>query len=202
MTIKSKIIYNVKILDKVKDDLYNKERRGDIMSNSSNDRERKIKILQQNLSSIRKIAGWTAEQIGDKIGVTKQTISNLENNKTPMNFTQYIAIRAVLDCEVEEHPENEALAQAIDILLNHADKLDDENYKNVKCSIDTVAAAAVGGITGAALTGVFTGMVLPVAKVAGLTLLGPVGGTLGIGAAVGVASAAWLKKLIGKNDKK
>ncbi len=168
------------------------------MSNSSNDREVKIKILQQNLSSIRKIAGWTAEQLGDKIGVTKQTISNLENNKTPMNFTQYIAIRAVLDCEIEEHPENEALAQAIDILLNHADKLDEENYKNVKSSIDTVAAAAVGGVTGAALTGVFTGMVLPVAKVAGLTLLGPVGGAIGIGAAVGVAGASWLKKLIKK----
>ena len=136
--------------------------------------------------------------MGDKIGVTKQTISNLENNKTPMNFTQYIAIRAVLDCEVEEHPENEALAQAIDILLNHADKLDDENYKNIKNSIDTVAAAAVGGITGAALTGVFKGMVLPVAKVAGLTLLGPVGGAIGIGVAVGVAGASWLKKLLNK----
>ena len=195
---KTKKIYLVKILDKVKLNLYNNGRRGDIMSNSSNDRERKIKILQQNLSSIRKIAGWTAEQLGDKIGVTKQTISNLENSKTPMNFTQYIAIRAVLDCEVEEHPENEALAQAIDILLNHADKLDDENYKNVKNSIDTVAAAAAGGVAGAALTGAFTGMVLPVAKVAGLTLLGPVGGAIGIGTAVGVVGATWLKKLIKK----
>ncbi len=169
------------------------------MSKSFNDRERKIKILQQNLSSIRKIAGWTAEQMGDKIGVTKQTISNLENNKTPMNFTQYIAIRAVLDCEVEEHPENEALAQAIDILLNHADELDDESYEKIKTNIDTVAAAAAGGIAGAALTSVFSGMVLPVAKVAGLTLLGPVGGAIGIGAAVGAAVGSnWLKKLIKK----
>ena len=166
------------------------------MSNSSDNREIKIKILQQNLSAIRKIAGWTAEQMGDKIGVTKQTVSNLENNKTPMNFTQYIAIRAVLDCEVEEHPENEALAQVTDILLNQADKLDAESYKTIKSSIDTVAAAAVGGITGAALTGVFTGMVLPAAKVAGLTLLGPVGGAIGVGATVGVAGAKWLKRLI------
>lgn len=54
------------------------------------------------LSSIRKIAGWTAATLGDKIGVTKQTISNLENQKSPMTFTQYIAIRAVLDAEVEK----------------------------------------------------------------------------------------------------
>ena len=71
-------------------------------------------------------------------------------------------------------------------------------YKKVKSSIDTVAAAAVGGVTGAALTGLFSGMVLPVAKIAGLTLLGPAGGAIGIGAAVGVAGAAWLKKLIKK----
>ena len=36
--------------------------------------------LQTHLLSIRKIAGWTAQELGQKIGVTKQTISNLENN--------------------------------------------------------------------------------------------------------------------------
>ena len=166
------------------------------MPNLSNDRERKIKMLQQNLASIRKIAGWTTKQLGDKIGVTKQTISNLENNKSPMNFTQYIAIRAVLDCEVEENPENETLAKVIEILLDQADELDDENYNKLKNSIDTVAAAAAGGVAGAALTGVFTGMVLPVAKLTGLSLLGPVGGAIGIGATIGAMGAKWLKKLL------
>ena len=56
------------------------------MSNKIREREIQIKKLQQNLSPIRKIAGWTAEVLGDKIGVTKQTISNLENKKTPMNL--------------------------------------------------------------------------------------------------------------------
>ena len=118
-----------------------------------------------------------------------------------MNFTQYIAIRAVLDCEIEEHPENEALAQVIEILLDQADGLDDENYQKIKESIDTIAAAAAGGITGAALMGAFSGIVLPVVKVAGLTLLGPVGGAIGISAAVGAAGATWLKKLIKKRNK-
>lgn len=36
--------------------------------------------LQTHLLSIRKIASWTAQELGQKIGVTKQTISNLENN--------------------------------------------------------------------------------------------------------------------------
>ena len=42
-------------------------------------RQKQINRLQKNLSSIRKIAGWTAEVLGNKIGVTKQTISNLDS---------------------------------------------------------------------------------------------------------------------------
>lgn len=84
-------------------------------------RQKQINRLQKNLSSIRKIAGWTAEVLGNKIGVTKQTISNLENKKTPMNFTQYIAIRSVLDAEIEQNKENKVLPQVIAILLDSGD---------------------------------------------------------------------------------
>ena len=59
-----------------------------------------ITKLQNNLLLIRNAGGWTAEVFGDMIGVTKQTISNLENKKTEMTKTQYIAIRAVLDYEI------------------------------------------------------------------------------------------------------
>ena len=70
------------------------------MTDNLTDRENQIQRLQTNLEAIRKIAGWTAKDLGEKIGVTKQTISNLENSKTKMNFTQYIAIRSVLDADV------------------------------------------------------------------------------------------------------
>ena len=36
-----------------------------------------IRILQNNLKTIRTILNWTLEELADKIGVTKQTISNL-----------------------------------------------------------------------------------------------------------------------------
>ena len=48
--------------------------------------------LQKYLPLIRNAAGWTAEELGNKIGVTKQTISNLENQKTKMSKTQYLEI--------------------------------------------------------------------------------------------------------------
>lgn len=114
-------------------------------------RQKQINRLQENLSSIRKIAGWTAKVLGNRIGVTKQTISNLENKKTPMNFTQYIAIRSVLDAEIEQNKENKVLPKVIEILLDSEDELDDEKYDEVQKSVETVSAVATSGIKGDAL---------------------------------------------------
>ncbi len=162
-------------------------------------REKQIKKLQQNLSAIRKIAGWTAEQLGDKIGVTKQTISNLENGKTPMTFTQYIAIRSILDYEVETNKENTVLPQVITILLDKGDELSEEDYSKVKEAIETVSVSAAGGIAGVTLATIFTSVVgssLSSAALVGLgSLLGPVGLVAGSAAA---GTAYWLKKLIKK----
>ena len=121
-------------------------------------RQKQINRLQKNLSSIRKIAGWTAEVLGNKIGVTKQTISNLENNKTPMNFTQYIAIRSVLDAEIEQNKENKVLPQVIAILLDSGDELDNDEYEEIQKSVETVSAVASGGIKGAALLSALTAL--------------------------------------------
>jgi transcriptional regulator with XRE-family HTH domain len=121
------------------------------MVENAEERTLRIKRLQHNLSTIRKVAGWTTEQMGGKIGVSKQTISNLENGKNPMNFTQYIAIRAILDYEIETNTDNEVLPKVVAILLDS----DDDEYKKNKDSIEIVAASAAGGVAGAALLGVF-----------------------------------------------
>ena len=54
----------------------------------SEEEERTIQFLQDNLSTMRKICGWTMQELGDMAGVTKQTISNLENNRTKMSKLQ------------------------------------------------------------------------------------------------------------------
>ena len=73
--------------------------------------------LQEHLSTIRKVAGWTTERLGEEIGVTRQTISNLERNKTPMTKTQYLALRAVFNHEAMISG-NIALAQVIQSLVD------------------------------------------------------------------------------------
>lgn len=57
--------------------------------------ERTIKFLQDNLATLRKISGWTMQELGDKIGVTKQTISNLEKHKNKMSKLQAIGLAHV-----------------------------------------------------------------------------------------------------------
>lgn len=154
------------------------------MSEKNIERAIQIKKLQQNLSSIRKIAGWTAEMLGDKIGVTKQTISNLENHKTPMNFTQYIAIRSVLDYEIENNKENEVLHKVVMLLLESDDELDEDDYSKVSEVVGTVAATAVGGTPMAKLDEVFEILINS------LPFVVPI-----IGAIIG-SSTSWLKKLL------
>ena len=93
-----------------------------LMSEVADERVLRIKRLQDNLSVVRKIAGWTTEQLGNKIGISKQTISNLENNKNPLTFARYIATRTILDYEIETSTTNGVLPKAVTILLDSADK--------------------------------------------------------------------------------
>jgi len=76
-----------------------------------------IKRMQDNLSVIRKVGGWTTSQFGEEIGVTRQTISNLEKGKSPLTKTQYLAIRAVLIHEIGAN-DNEGLAQVVRTLVD------------------------------------------------------------------------------------
>lgn len=153
-------------------------------------KKEQIQLLQKHLSSIRKIAGWTSEQLGDKIGVTKQTISNLENSKTQMSLTQYIAIRAVLDYEIQTNKENVVLAQVVEILLNRNEEFTDEEREKISESVETIAATASGGIVGASLSAVTASLL---------------GGELGLPiAAIGgvAASTVWLSKILKKKNGK
>lgn len=153
-----------------------------------------ISFLQDNLSSVRKIAGWTTEELGDKIGVTKQTISNLENKKTIMTRTQYIAIGAVLKYEIPTNKNKEVLAYAVNILLDDKSYSAEEREK-IKENMNMLAVASTGGVKGEKLQefgeklGVVTG-----ATIAGVT--GAAIGGIGIPMLV-AASSTWLGAILG-----
>ena len=106
-----------------------------------------IKKLQLNLSSLRKLAGWTAEDLGRKVGVTKQTVSNLENCRTSMSKIQYIAIRTILDYEARS---NQNLARALHLVLDDRDATIEEHKAN-EDKVKAVAAATAAGVSSTAI---------------------------------------------------
>lgn len=108
-----------------------------------------IARLQKNLCALRRIAGWTMEDLGGRIGVTKQTISNLENvNKnTRMTLTQYLAIRSVLDYEAAQRLERDKsdtlLLLAIRKVLD--EDLDEDTLEDAEDNVTLLASAVTGG---------------------------------------------------------
>ena len=100
--------------------------------------EEKMLRLQKNLPIIRNLAGWTAEDLGNNIGVTRQTITNIEKSDTlSMTKTQYIATRAVLDYEIS-NSSNKTLSDAIAVLVD-ADDLTEDQEKKINETISNIS---------------------------------------------------------------
>ena len=146
--------------------------------------EQEIAKLQDNLMLIRKAGKWSAEEFGDMIGVTKQTISNLENKKTPMTKTQYIAIRTVLDYEMSERPNDKVLTSTINLCLN-SENLSDMDIKQAQAFVE---GATKTGLDNKAIAG---GLAALIGSAATEALLIPLAAPIALGAA-----GAWLSKII------
>lgn len=114
--------------------------------------EQRLSNLQNNLATIRKVAGWTSDRLGEEIGVTRQTISNLEKNRTPLTKTQYLAIRAVLNQEILAE-NNSALATVLKTLVD--DPVEDISSQNRQSdSISTIESLSLitGVLAGSAIS--------------------------------------------------
>ena len=57
---------------------------------------------QKNLKTFREFAGWTQAELGEKLGMSKQNISNLENGRVKMTAIHYYALRYIFEPIVKE----------------------------------------------------------------------------------------------------
>ncbi|MBR1432090.1 helix-turn-helix transcriptional regulator [Ruminococcus sp.] len=85
-------------------------------------RKRMIDTMQLSLKQIRQILGLGVQEFSDIVGLTRQSINNLENSKIKMSTVQYIAVCAVIDHFTESQPE---LVSVIISILNTNDSLFD-----------------------------------------------------------------------------
>ena len=102
--------------------------------------------MQDNLLLIRRTVGWTAEEFGDRIGVTRQTINNIESGRNRLTKTQYIAMRSVLDAEMAQSPdETEMLRILLEILVDNPDKYSDSDREKMLLKANMMAPAILSG---------------------------------------------------------
>ena len=110
--------------------------------------------FQDNLLLIRRILGWTAEEFGERIGVTRQTINNLEakpkdgKRRATLNKTQYIAMRAVIDAEMAESSEDfEMLKLILDAFVDNPDKYTEKDKNTLIEKANMLAPSILAGTT-------------------------------------------------------
>ena len=124
-----------------------------------------LQIMQENLCDLRKIAGWTAETLATKIGVTKQTISNLETQKVKLTRIQYIAIRSVFECEAASQSNNPTLRKVMGILFQ-AMPGDYESYRDkLRTAMVSIGSVSSAGITGLQLHASAVALLAPLGHV-------------------------------------
>ena len=151
-----------------------------------------IARMQEHLLLIRRTVGWTAEEFGERIGVTRQTINNIESGRSRLTKTQYIAMRSILDAEVLQSPpeETEMLRLVLDALVDHPEDYSAEERARIREKANMLAPSILAGATTRA--DVSKQWLKDVGALAGLSA-GALLGALGV--SVGLSS--WLGKALG-----
>lgn len=67
--------------------------------------QKMIQTLQLYLKPVRQILGFGVQEFADLLGLTRQTINNLETQKNRMSPIQYIAISSLIDYFTDKRPE-------------------------------------------------------------------------------------------------
>ena len=105
-----------------------------------------IELFQKHLLLIRRAVGWSAERFGDKVGVTRATINNLESGRTKLSKTLYIAMRSVLDVENKNYPdETKTLQLILETFVDHPEKYSEEDKKKFLDKLNIVTPSVLAG---------------------------------------------------------
>ena len=156
--------------------------------------------MQEHLLLLRRTVGWTAEEFGDRIGVTRQTINNIESGRNKLTKTQYIAMRSVLDAEIAQSPEEtKMLRTLLEILVDNPEKYSKEDREKLLSKANMVAPSILSGASTRkevskewlAAAGLIGG------GAAALTTLFSIGGTF-----APIIGGSWLAKILHDNNKK
>ena len=122
----------------------NKAKIGNVPMDLREDWEELAVRLQSNLLLIRRSLGWSAADLGERVGVTRQTINNLESKSSgnyKMTKPLYLAIRSVLKEEIEKDPQRTTGLQAIlEMMVDNPGDYKEESKEAVRAGSEAMAA--------------------------------------------------------------
>ena len=153
-----------------------------------------IQRMQDNLLLIRRAIGWTASEFGEQIGVTRQTINNIESGRNKLTKIQYIAMRSVVDAEIVKHQEETKMVKILlDMLIDHPENYSKADYNELLEKANLMSPSILAGAATRET----------VSKEWMKTAGAVVAGTMAVGAPiVGAAVGGWLAKAVMATDKR
>jgi transcriptional regulator with XRE-family HTH domain len=159
-----------------------------------------IQRMQDNLLLIRRTIGWTAAEFGDQIGVTRQTINNIESGRNKLTKTQYIAMRSVIDAELVKHPEETQMVKTLlDMLVDHPENYSKTDYNELLEKANLMSPSILAGTaTRETVSKEWMKAAGAIGAVVASTVAVPLTGAPIVGAVVG----GWLAKAVKTTDKK
>ena len=159
-----------------------------------------IQRMQDNLLLIRRAIGWTASEFGEQIGVTRQTINNIESGRNKLTKTQYIAMRSVIDAEIVKHPEETEMVKILlDMLIDHPENYSKADYNELLEKANLMSPSILAGTaTRETVSKEWMKTAGAVGAVVAGAMAVPFVGTPIVGAAVG----GWLAKAVMAIDKR
>lgn len=156
-----------------------------------------IQRMQDNLLLIRRAIGWTASEFGEQIGVTRQTINNIESGRNKLTKTQYIAMRSVIDAEIVKHPEETEMVKILlDMLIDHPENYLKADYNELLEKANLMSPSILAGT--ATRKNVSKEWMKTAGAVGAVAMAVPLVGVPIVGAAVG----GWLAKAVMATDKR
>ena len=159
-----------------------------------------IQRMQDNLLLIRRTIGLTAAEFGDQIGVTRQTINNIESGRNKLTKTQYIAMRSVIDAEIVKHPEETQMVKTLlDMLIDHPENYSKADYNEL---IEKANLMSPSILAGTATRETVSKEWMKAAGAIGAVVAGTVAVPLAGAPIVGAVVGGWLAKAVKTTDKK
>lgn len=100
--------------------------------------------LRSILLYIRRILGWSAVMLGDKLGVSRQSINKIESGKSGLSKTEYLLLRRVLGDEIAAVGEEKTMLPIIlEVLVDHPERYQAEEREEVFAKMKLVAPAVI-----------------------------------------------------------